>query len=321
MSRVAIALLCALFVLPAYAQPRQGVQVRIFQYFLAKAQGGDPNAEFIVGNLYETGKGIQQDSKKAKKWYEKAAAQGNQSAKDKLDGGKHAAEQAAKARQLAAEQAAQKRADAARARMKAEMATRARMKAEMATRARMKAEMATRARMQAEMATRARLAAERAAQAHAEAARRLAAARAAQAERSIDALPIVLGNNWYHGQNAAQFLPSASASCLQVGSSEIVCFSKRLRRDVGGSALTYTVKSTLSDFNHKGNFTANYLYDVLDISSAGSDAPADPSAADLAPAAKLGWQQPGQTLHCRTSNAQAVICTNRNDQMLEFTKR
>ena len=313
MSRVAIALLCALFVLPAYAQPRQGVQVRIFQYFLAKAQGGDPNAEFIVGNLYETGKGIQQDSKKAKKWYEKAAAQGNQSAKDKLDGGKHAAEQAAKARQLAAEQAAQKRADAARARMKAEMATRARKQAEMAARA----------RMQAEMATRTRLAAERAAQTHAEAARRLAAARAAQAraERSIDALPIVLGNNWYHGQNAAQFLPSASASCLQVGSSEIVCFSKRLRRDVGGSALTYTVKSTLSDFNHKGNFTANFLYDVLDISSAGSDAPADPSAADLAPAAKLGWQQPGQTLHCRTSNAQAVICTNRNDQMLEFTKR
>ena len=313
MSRVAITLLCALFVLPAYAQPRQGVQVRIFQYFLAKAQSGDPNAEFIVGNLYETGKGVQQDSKEAKKWYEKAAAQGNQSAKDKLDGGKHAAEQAAKARQLAAEQAAQKRADAARARMKAEMATRARKQAEMAARA----------RMQAEMATRTRLAAERAAQAHAEAARRLAAARAAQArtERSIDALPIVLGNNWYHGQNAAQFLPSASTSCLQVGSSEIVCFSKRLRRDVEGSALTYTVKSTLSDFNHKGDFTANYLYDVLDISSAGSDAPADPSAADLAPAAKLGWQQPGQTLHCRTSNAQAVICTNRNDQMLEFTKR
>lgn len=309
MSRVVIALLCALFVLPAYAQPRQGVQVRIFQYFLAKAQSGDPNAEFIVGNLYETGKGVQQDSKEAKKWYEKAAAQGNQSAKDKLDGGKHAAEQAAKARQLAAEQAAQKR---------------ARMKAEMAARARKQAEMAARARMQTEMATRARLAAERAAQVHAEeAARRLAAARAAQAraEQSIDAMPIVLGNDWYHGQNAAQFLPSASTSCLQVGSSEIVCFSKRLRRDVGGSALTYTVKSTLSDFNHKGDFTANYLYDVLDISSAGSDAPADPSAADLAPAATLGWQQPGQTLHCRTSNAQAVICTNRNDQTLEFTKR
>ena len=313
MSRVAIALFCALFVLPAYAQPRQGVQVRIFQYFLAKAQSGDPNAEFIVGNLYETGKGVQQDSKEAKKWYEKAAAQGNQSAKDKLDGGKHAAEQAAKARQLAAEQAAQKRADAARARMQAEKAARARMQAEMATRA----------RMQAEKAARVRLAAERAAQARAEAARRLAAARAAQAraQRSIDALPIVLGSNWYHSQNAAQFLPSASTSCLQVGSSEIVCFSKRLRRDVGGSALTYTVKSTLSDFNHKGEFTANYLYDVLDISSAGSDAPADPSAADLAPAAKLGWQQPGQTLRCRTSNAQAVICTNRNDQMIEFTKR
>ena len=313
MSRVAIALFCALFVLPAYAQPRQGVQVRIFQYFLAKAQSGDPNAEFIVGNLYETGKGVQQDSKEAKKWYEKAAAQGNQSAKDKLDGGKHAAEQAAKARQLAAEQAAQKRADAARARMKAEIAARARMKAETTARA----------KMQAEMAARAHLAAERAAQARAEAARRLAAARAAQAraQRSIDAMPIVLGGNWYHSQNAAQFLPSASTSCLQVGSSEIVCFSRRLHRDVGGSALTYTVKSTLSDFNHTGDFTANYLYDVLDIGSAGSDAPADPSAAVLAPAAKLGWQQPGQTLHCRTSNAQTVICANRNNQMFEFTKR
>ncbi|MHB8346810.1 MAG: tetratricopeptide repeat protein [Acidiferrobacterales bacterium] len=307
MSKIAIALLCTLFVLPAYAQPNQGVQGRIFQYFLNKAQGGDPNAEFIVGNLYETGKGVPKDSKEAKKWYERAAAQGNQSAKDKLDGKKHAAEEAAKAKQLAAGEAARKRAEAARlARMKAEMATQARMKAEMAARSRLSAERAARARAEAAQAAALRLAAARVAK--------------AKAQRSIDALPIVLGGNWYHSQNAAQFLPSADTSCLQAGESEIVCFSDRLRREVGGSALTYTVKSTLSDFNHNGDFVVNYIYDVVDISGGGSNAPAD-DPADSAPAVHLGWQQPGQTLRCQTSNPRTVICRNRNNQTIGFAKR
>ncbi len=306
MSRIAIGLLCALFMLPAYAQPREGVQVRIFQYFLAKARSGDPNAEFIVGNLYETGKGVPQDSNKAKKWYEKAAAHGNQSAKDKLGQKSHAAELAEKAKEKAAAEAAKKREDIAHARMKAQLAARARLKAQLAARARLEAERAARARVEA-----------------ARAAQRMAIAKAAQtrAQQPINAMRIVLGGNWYQSQSAAQYLPSASTSCLQAGSSKIICFSERLNRAVGGSALTYTVKSTLSNFGRKGDFTVNYIYDVLDISGNHSDPAAGDGSADPAPQARLGWQQPGQTLRCRARNPQTLICSNQKNHSLEFAKR
>ena len=298
MSRFAIALFCALFALPAYARPNESVQTQIFQYFMAKAQNGDPNAEYIVGTLYETGKGVQKDDKEAKKWYGKAAAQGNQLAKDKLDHTARAAQEAARAKEIAAAKAASERAAAARARMRAEVAARA--------------------RIAAERAARARLAAEHVAAQKLAAAREVRAQRAAQ--RTIDALPIVLDGNWYHSEYAAPYLPSSKTSCLQAGSSKIVCFSQRLHRDIGGSALTFTVKSTLSNFGRQGNFTINYLYDVVGVSGDSSGAASNDITVDP-PAARIGWQPPGHTLRCQARGLRTLVCTNQQHSMIEFAKR
>ena len=298
MSRFAIALFCALFALPAYARPHESVQTQIFQYFMAKAQNGDPNAEYIVGTLYETGKGVQKDDKEAKRWYGKAAAQGNQLAKDKLDHTARAAQEAARAKEIAAAKAASERAAAARARMRAEVAARA--------------------RIAAERAARARLAAEHVAAQKLAAAREVRAQRAAQ--RTIDALPIVLDGNWYHSEYAAPYLPSSKTSCLQAGSSEIVCFSQRLHRDFGGSALTFTVKSTLSHFGRQGNFTIKYLYDVVDVSGDSSGTASNDITVDP-PAARIGWQPPGHTLRCHARGLRTLVCTNQQHRTIEFAKR
>ncbi len=298
MSRFAIALFCALFALPAYARPNESVQTQIFQYFMAKAQNGDPNAEYIVGTLYETGKGVQKDDKEAKKWYGKAAAQGNQLAKDKLDHTARAAQEAARAKEIAAAKAASERASAARARMRAEMAARTRIAAERAARARLAA---------------ARVAAQKLAAAREARARRVA-------QRTIDALPIVLDGNWYHSEYAAPYLPSSKTSCLQAGSSKIVCFSQRLHRDIGGSALTFTVKSTLSNFGRQGNFTINYLYDVVGVSGDSSGAASNDITVDP-PAARIGWQPPGHTLRCQARGLRTLVCTNQQHSMIEFAKR
>ncbi len=318
MSRIAIALsLCALVALPAYAAPSQNVQAapsqdvqtRIFQYFLIKARAGDPNAEFIVGNLYENGKGVPQDKQKARKWYEKAAAQGNQSARNRLDRKKLAVEKAAKAKQLAAARATKEREQAAHARMQAEAYARARAREEAAQRA--------------ERAANTRAA--EAARQHALAARTLAARAATQrhatarARAPIDALPVVLGGSWYYGTAAIPYLPSPDATCIQAGSSEIVCFSERLHREVGGSTLTYTIKSKLSGFNHQGDFTVSYLFDVVDIGSGSGVTAVDP-VYDPDPAVQSGWQQPAQTLQCRAQNAQVLACSNRQNQRFELAR-
>ena len=305
MSRIAIALsLCALVALPAYAAPSQDVQTRIFRYFLTKARAGDPNAEFIVGNLYENGKGIPQDKQKARKWYEKAAAQGNQSARNRLDRKKLAVEKAAKAKQLAAARAMKEREQAAHARIQAEAYARARAREEAAQRAERAAN--TRAAEAARQhALAARAAAQRQATVHARA--------------PIDALPVVLGGSWYYGTTAIPYLPSPEATCIQAGSGEIVCFSERLHREVGGSTLTYTIKSKLSGFNHQGDFTVSYLFDVVDIGSGSGVTAADP-VYDPDPAVQSGWQQPAQTLQCRAQNAQVLACSNRQNQRFELAR-
>ena len=42
-----------------------------------QAEQGNAHAQFTLGFLYETGRGVSQDHEKARHWYEKAAAQGD----------------------------------------------------------------------------------------------------------------------------------------------------------------------------------------------------------------------------------------------------
>lgn len=49
------------------------------------AQSGDAEAQVMMGQLYQRGRGVPLDAQVAKTWYEKAAAQGNVLAKQQLE--------------------------------------------------------------------------------------------------------------------------------------------------------------------------------------------------------------------------------------------
>ena len=51
-----------------------------FSIALEKAENGDPEYQWCIGFMYDFGKGIKQDYKKAFEWYEKSANQGNSKA-------------------------------------------------------------------------------------------------------------------------------------------------------------------------------------------------------------------------------------------------
>lgn len=57
---------------------------QIFDDIESLAESGDALAQGIIGYMYERGKGVAQDYAEAVKWYRKAAAQGNENAKNKL---------------------------------------------------------------------------------------------------------------------------------------------------------------------------------------------------------------------------------------------
>ena len=56
----------------------------VFRFQVKLAEQGNPEAQYKVGEMYETGKGVQKDPKIALTWFEKAAAQDHKKAVYKL---------------------------------------------------------------------------------------------------------------------------------------------------------------------------------------------------------------------------------------------
>jgi len=56
----------------------------LFDFQMKLAKKGNPEAEFKIGEMYETGFGVKKDMKEARVWIEKAAAQGHETARFKL---------------------------------------------------------------------------------------------------------------------------------------------------------------------------------------------------------------------------------------------
>jgi hypothetical protein len=301
-----VALLLALCVFaPAFAAESEDVQVRIFKLFLQRAQEGDMNSQFIIGHRYEIGVGTNQDMDQAYSWYQKAAAQGHPMAQQKLESRMSAAEKAEKARQEAAAEA--------KVREQAEAAARARAAAD------------TRAREQSEAAARSRAAAAKAAATPKPAAKApLAATPKVQqrepAEQTYDTLNLVLNGKWFRNQYAAEYLPSATTSCLQAGASDVVCFSGELTRNVGGQSLVFTVKSTLSGFQSNGSFRVNYVYNVMHIDKIRDGGPGvAPEHSDLA--VRTGWQEPGINIDCRLNDDRSIACSKDRKNVIQYSRR
>lgn len=63
---------------------RRGDYVTVIKIARPQAEMGDRDAQFIMGIMYDEGKGVNQNYKEAIKWYQKAANQGHASAQYNL---------------------------------------------------------------------------------------------------------------------------------------------------------------------------------------------------------------------------------------------
>ena len=63
---------------------RSGDYKTAYQLIKPEAEKGDAVAQFILGFLYDEGKGVPQDFAEAAKWYRRAAKQGNKAAQHNL---------------------------------------------------------------------------------------------------------------------------------------------------------------------------------------------------------------------------------------------
>lgn len=65
----------------AFGAYQRGLYLTAFQLALPRAEAGDAAAQTLIAELYDLGRGIAMDTKKAAEWYAVAAASGNREAK------------------------------------------------------------------------------------------------------------------------------------------------------------------------------------------------------------------------------------------------
>lgn len=313
------------------------VQQGIFHSYLKLASEGDVVAQYVVAQRYETGKGTEKDMEKAIYWYEMAAKKNYPLALVKLEQynkekepAKAAPPTPVKPPTVAAEPA-QVRAPAPKpAPAKTEPVKKpAAAKREVVSRPK---EQPVKART--ETATSVAVASsppkpvepsirrEEPRQEVKTPVPENIMVKAAPVEEppmpNINVVQALLSGKWRRNLQAAEYLPSARATCLQSSGAEIVCFSEEMTQNVENSGLTYNVKSVISGINSKeAKFSLRYVYNVLDVSSKPhADTNGVPGEiSDLA--IKTGWQEPGVTMECRMRDELSISCI-RNDRKVTY---
>lgn len=69
----------------ATPEQKDAAEKKLIEWQKQRAQSGSDNAQYELGVRYLTGKGVEQNDAEAKKWLQKAAAQGHSQAKRKLE--------------------------------------------------------------------------------------------------------------------------------------------------------------------------------------------------------------------------------------------
>ncbi|WP_455204151.1 hypothetical protein [Kaarinaea lacus] len=77
--------LIALLTLQQTAVAENPVAQQLFNFHSESAKSGNPESMYILGNMYESGRGVKKDYNKALEWYAKAAKQGNLRAFEKIE--------------------------------------------------------------------------------------------------------------------------------------------------------------------------------------------------------------------------------------------
>jgi len=288
-----------------------------FKLDMILAKRGDADAQYYVAMAYEEGRGIKKDLKQAFQWYAKSAKQGQYGAQYKM-GDFYEHGYAVKKNNNTAfvwyRKAADNGSSMARKRLNRSAST---SRSEQAEQRRIAALKAAQEKKETQVKRRAAEKKKQLAMKKADAkARPVKVAKpikVAKKEKKVvtkinipDLINLVLSNKWSSGTYSADYLPSSSTNCLKASAKELVCFSKEKARMINSVKVTYTTKSTLSNFKRNGSFNVKYFYNVMKLDSASEKGPrVDP----LGLRAEEGWQEPQLAMNCHTTDQIYLTCS------------
>jgi len=308
--KLIVLFLCVLAPISSFAYDGDYVWEEKFNRLLPRAEKGDPEIQYDIGEMYERGKGTAKDTQKAFTWYSRAASQGNTKAAYKVGfaylkgiGVAENGNKALKWMSIASDKG-YVRAHYGLGEMY-EKGLGVTKDFDQALKWYKKAMQGgnTQAKQRIErvIASAAKLDKNK---------RRLETAAARkQLNRKAKTTPVsmksspltlrqvLLKGGWKKKNKPAENLPSKISECTETGTS-IECISKALKRNIGVADIKYQTKAVLFSIKDTGEFKIKYRNNVLAVDITDQDFLESGAKAPVS----LGWQDSEHSLKCKMSN-------------------
>ena len=266
-----------------------------FEWYMKAANQSHAPSQYKVGYFYENGFGVAKNINTAMTWYNKAKANGSNQAKKRLNKKGFAKnEKAAKAKRLILQAKIEKEDIARKAKIAADKKKVTKQRAD----AKKKAQLAAKKKATKE-ATKKNVIPKKVVKT-----KKVVIAKKKQAKVRIpNMMKVILSNKWKNKHGAADYLPSASTTCLESADDELTCFSSEKSRKLNGAKVAYTAKSTIVDFKSNGSFKVIYNYNAIDVTGAKSKT-VGPYGLKM----DKGWQEPAIAVKCQASDRKNLTC-------------
>lgn len=245
-----------------------------YEWYMKAANQSHAPSQYKVGYFYENGMGVAKNVNSAMSWYKKAKANGSNQASKRLN--KTAFEKNEKA----------KKARRAALQEKLDQEEKARIAKEKKL-AKKRAADKKQVRKEAKKVVK----------------KNKGKVVATATVKIPDIMKVVLNSKWKNNHGSADYLPSASTTCLESGDNELTCFSSEKSRKVRNSNVTYTAKSTIAGFKPNGSFKVFYNYNGISVDGSKTNA-SDIYGLSM----NEGWQEPAIAVKCQASNRKNITC-------------
>ncbi|WP_455203801.1 tetratricopeptide repeat protein [Kaarinaea lacus] len=299
---------------------------------LPKAEAGNAEAQYDVGEMYERGRGVLKDAGKAFEWYLKSAQQGNEKAAYRAGlaylKGKGTEKEHSKAFKwlsIAADKGYERAqyyvGEMYEKGLGVDKDLRISLKYYQKSQEGGFAPAVDRvARVKSTMQEEENLRNKRA---EAAARKRLASntkARARAKKVSIKApsttKELLLKGGWTKKNKPVEFLPSNVSSCEETAAT-IECMSSELKRSIGVADVTYRTKAILYGIKDSGDFKISYRNNVTAVRVTDPDFAASGKKLPV----KKGWQDAEHSLTCKLDNKKQVSCDKDKIRKVTFTRK
>lgn len=131
-----------------------------------------------------------------------------------------------------------------------------------------------------------------------------------------DVKKLLMAGGWSKSNKPAEYLPSKFTQCKDKGKT-IECVSKEVKRNIGMADISYTTKAIVYSIQDSGDFKVSYRNNVVDIQVTDKEFTESGGKVPV----KLGWQDAEHKLVCNFNNNKELSCKKNKLRSVTFNRK